>query len=88
MKRILVLAFALFSVSLTQSGIAQSTPSTTTATTTKQQAKQDKQDKQVAKAQAKSEKDNKKAKSGKISKKTTTGQDWATALAYKEGLPK
>ena len=85
MKRILVLAFALFSVSLAQSGVAQSTPSTTPATTTKQQAKQDKQ---AAKAQAKSEKDNKQAKSGKISKKTTTGQDWATALAYKEGLPK
>lgn len=82
MKRISVLAIALFSVSLAQSGVAQSTPSTTPATTTKQQAKQDKQ---AAKAQAKSAKDNKQAKSGK---KTTTSQDWATALAYKEGIPK
>ena len=85
MKLFSVLAIAVFSVSLAQSGVAQSTTSTTPTTTTKQQAKQDKQEKQAAKAQAKSEKDNKQVKGDK---KTTTGQAATTAAAYKEGIPK
>jgi GH24 family phage-related lysozyme (muramidase) len=79
MKRISVLAIALFSVSLAQSGVAQSTPQTAPATTTKDQAKQDKQ---AEKAKAKANKGDSKAQSGK---KTTTSQDAAYALAYKHG---
>jgi hypothetical protein len=78
MKRISVLATALLSVSLTQLGLAQSTPSTTT---TKDQTKQDQK---TAKTKAKT-KDDSKADSGK---KTTTSQDAAYAVAYRSGIPK
>jgi hypothetical protein len=81
--RIPPLAFALFSISLAQSGFAQSTPTTPTApTAAKDQAKQNKQ---TAKAKANATKNDSKAKSGK---KTTTSQDAAYALAYQKGIPK
>jgi hypothetical protein len=82
MKRISVMALALFSVSLVPSGVAQSTPETAPTTTTKDQAKQNKQ---TEKAKAKATKDASKAQGGK---KTTTSQDAAYALAYRNGTPK
>jgi hypothetical protein len=80
MNRISAMAFILFSVSLGQSGLTQSTSHTAPATTTKAQTKQDKQT-----AKAKATKDDSKAHSGK---KTTTAQDAATAAAYRSGIPK
>jgi hypothetical protein len=82
MKRISVLAIALFSVSLVQPGAAQSTPQTIPTTATKDQTKQDKQN---AKAKTKTEKATAKAQSGK---KTTTSKDAAYALADKSQVAK
>jgi hypothetical protein len=79
MKRISVMTLVLFSLSLAQSGAAQSTPQTVPTATSKDQAKQDKQ---TAKAKAKATKNDSKAQSGK---KTTTSQDAAYALAYRTG---
>lgn len=75
------MALALFSISLAQSGVAQSTPQTAAITTSKDQAKQDKR---TANAKPKTTKNGSKAQSGK---KTTTSQDAAYALAYRNGNP-
>jgi hypothetical protein len=79
MKRVSILAIAFLSVSLAQSGFAQTTVPPAKADS----GVQTKQDKQAAKAKAKADK-----AASKQGKKTTTTQDVAYALAYKAGIPK
>jgi hypothetical protein len=78
MKRISVLAMALFSISLARSGVAQSVgaPVNTDSSSQSKQVKKDQ------KAKAKSTKPPIKAETGK---KTSTSQDAAYALANKHG---
>ena len=83
MKRFSILAVALLLGFPAVTSIAQSTPAPAPVKTNA--AAQTKQDKKVAKEKAKTDKASANAQSGK---KTTTSQDAAYALAYKQGIPK